>query len=114
MHCKNVKVERTEMPPKLAKKFARNHGGKRPAMFRTVKIEPMKKVMANSGGVQGVGVHKAMHIVRGHFAEYTAERPLLGHYVGKVFRSQHVRGDEKLGVRIPDYAVAKPAKGKTA
>ena len=108
MHCENVKVERTEMPPKLAKKIARKHGYRPVTKWHAVKIEPMKKVLRGSGGVRGIGVEKAMHVVRGNFAEYTEDKKLFGKVVGKVFRPMHVRGNKALGVKKPGYVVEPP------
>jgi hypothetical protein len=48
-----------------------------------------------------------LHIVRGHFAEYTEEAPLFGRVTGRFFRSIHTRGNADLGVKKPDYKVKK-------
>jgi hypothetical protein len=75
----------------------------------------MKTVLRHAGGVQNIGARKAMHIVRGHFAEYTEERPLFGcpRNVGRFFRASHVRGDAKIGVKPAGYEVRAP-KGQSA
>lgn len=115
MHCKNVVVERKAKPPKLAKSFRRKHHGVAPATFHTVKIEPMKKVVRSAGGVEHLGIKKAMHIVRGNFATYTEEKPLFGYpkNVGRFFRASHVRGDAKIGMKPASYEVRSP-KGQAA
>ncbi len=104
MHCKNVRTETAESNPKHAKAFARKNGV-RPSKFRKVVIDPMRKVIQGHGGIKGIGAQKAMHIVRGHFAEYTSEAPLFGMVTGKFFRAMHTRGNAELGVKKPDYKV---------
>lgn len=51
----------------------------------------------------------SLHIVRGHFARYTPERPLFGKYTGTFWMPQHVRGSPTAGVVVKDYAVGPPA-----
>jgi hypothetical protein len=64
-----------------------------------------------SGGAQGGGVEgKALHIARGSFATYSAEKPLFGHYVGTVWRPMHVRGSRDYGEVQKQYKV-EPGKG---
>jgi hypothetical protein len=109
MHCKNVVIEGQPLSPKRAKSFQRKHKT-RPASFKTVKIEPVKTVIKRAGGVRGIGAEKAMHIVRGHFAEYTEEKPLFGKVTGRFFRPKHVRGNANIGVKPPDYSVQAPKK----
>lgn len=115
MHCKNVVVERKAKPPKLAKSFRRKHHGVAPAVFHTVKIEPMKKLMRSAGGVGHLGIKKAMHIVRGNFATYNEEKPLFGNpkNVGRFFRASHVRGDAQIGEKPAGYELRSP-KGQSA
>jgi hypothetical protein len=111
MHCKNIVIARKPKPPKLMKSFRRKHHGAVPAAFHTVKIESMKKVMRSAGGIEHLGIKKAMHIVRGNFATYTEEKPLFGNAknVGRFFRPSHVRGDAKIGMKPASYEVSKPA-----
>jgi hypothetical protein len=115
MHCKNVVVERKSKPPKLVKSFRRKHHGVAPALFHTVKIEPMKKIMRSAGGVGHLGIKKAMHIVRGNFATYNEEKPLFGNpkNVGRFFRASHVRGDAQIGEKQAGYELRSP-KGRSA
>ena len=49
----------------------------------------------------------AAHIVRGHFAIYTKEKPLFGHYVGPVWVPAHEKGNAKYGTKIRDYELEK-------
>lgn len=47
-----------------------------------------------------------LHEVRGHFATYTENAPLFGHFVGTVWKPSHARGDIKNGAVIKDYSVS--------
>jgi hypothetical protein len=40
----------------------------------------MRKVLATEGGISQNGLKKARHICRGHFSEYSEEKPLFGKY----------------------------------
>lgn len=45
------------------------------------------------------------HLCRGHFAEYTAEKPLFGKHVGRFWIPPHVKGKKERGEVIKDYRV---------
>jgi hypothetical protein len=109
MHCRNVVIEEQPTPSKMADRFKRKHK-LRPIKWRAVVIEPMKTVFKRCGGVQEVGVVRAMHMVRGNFAEYTEEKPMFGKVVGRVFRAMHVRGDKTVGIKKPGYTIEAPNK----
>lgn len=51
---------------------------------------------------------KKRHIVRGNFATYTPEKPHVSGYVGNMWRAAHMRGDDKHGVVVKDYALTAP------
>lgn len=54
----------------------------------------------------GSAEHKrALHICRGHFHTYTAERPLFGKHVGRFYIPAHVRGTAEAGISVHDYRV---------
>jgi hypothetical protein len=91
MHCKNVRVVDTPVPPKLAKKF-RAHHGFNPVAHKTLVIEPLKEILRREGRSGEVGLAKAMHICRGHFADYTQGKGLFGKYHGKYWIPSTVRG----------------------
>ncbi len=109
MNCKNVKVANNNPEPKLSKAFNRRHG--RPLLtYKTLEIEPMKRVLETEGGIERNGFKKALHICRGHFATLTRnnkgevlEQPT------RYFRDAHTRGDSSNGVVKKDYRVNAPA-----
>ena len=48
---------------------------------------------------------KRLHIVRGHFATYTKEKPLFGKYDGTFWKTSHTRGSSDVGEIRKDYSV---------
>ena len=109
MHCKNVaRVEHTP-PPKLAK---RNLERGKPFMlkYQTLEIEPFKQILKTEGKIESVGLERALHICRGHFAHYDENGKGLfgrGQY-GDFWIPAHARGTEKKGVVVSDYEVNAP------
>jgi hypothetical protein len=92
LHCKNVTVEAQVMPAPLAKKFRARHPGVQPAKYSTLVIEPLKAILRTQGRSREVGLAKAMHICRGHFADYRQGRGLFGKYHGRFWWPSTVRG----------------------
>lgn len=109
MHCKNVR--HVEKVPKVDEKFLRATGKKPRVRYYTLEIYPMREVLRRDGNVEANGLAKALHICRGHFATYTADKPLFGRVVGTVWRDAHVRGKAEHGVVVKDYAVKAPTDG---
>lgn len=102
MNCRNVQL--ADSPSEMSDKWHRRT--KVPKVtFKTLQIAPMRKVLRDEGGSDTTGLRKALHICRGHFATYTEDRPLFGHFVGTVWKEAHVRGNAKEGVVIKDYSV---------
>jgi hypothetical protein len=107
--CRNVHRREVEQPEKLSKKWAKKHG--RPLVrYHVLDIDPMRKVLKSEGRSDEVGLKKALHICRGHFATYTEDAPLFGRVTGTFWKPQHVRGSAKQGVVVKDYNVKAPPK----
>jgi hypothetical protein len=108
LHCKNVNTIEHQPSPRLSKAFNKRHG--RPLVtYKTLEIEPAKKMLEVEGGIAHNGLKKALHICRGHFATYTPEKPLFGRVTGTVWKPSHVRGDATHGIVQKDYKVKAPA-----
>lgn len=106
-HCGNVTVDRAEdEAPAVRKAFQKRHGVKK-ARWHHVYIEPMKKVLASAGVGSGTSLPKALHIVRGHFADYR-ERGLFGKHHGVYWFDSTVRGSASVGTVDKDYIVKGP------
>lgn len=110
MHCKNVSLDLNEPPNKPSRKHERRHG--RPlTSYYTLEIEPMKQTLRSEGRSDEVGLQRALHICRGHFATYSPEKPLFGKYSGTFWKPQHIKGSKKSGEIVKDYAIKSPKEG---
>jgi hypothetical protein len=98
LHCKNVEMVDNVIDPKLAKRYRERHGVT-PTPYKTLIIEPLKKVLHREGGSDKHGLAKAMHICRGHFKDYREGRGLFGKYHQLVWHPSLVRGTK--GKRAP-------------
>ena len=92
LHCKNVQLIDNAVDKPLAKKWAAKHGGLQPTAYKTLVIEPLKAILRHEGRAHEHGLAKALHICRGHFADYTQGRGLFGRYHGKYWMPSTVRG----------------------
>jgi hypothetical protein len=111
MHCKNVIVHTNEPARKLSAAHNKKHG--RPLLrFHTLEIEPIKKILRNEGQIEKVGLARALHICRGHFATYTDDKPMFGKVTGTFWRPAHVRGNLSAGAVIKDYDVQRTPRDK--
>lgn len=107
MHCKNVSLSGIEPRPKISRRHEKRHG--RPlTRYYTLEIEPMKQILRTEGRSDEVGLKRALHICRGHFATYSPEKPLFGKYAGTFWKPQHVRGSKERGEVLKDYDVNPP------
>lgn len=108
-HCKNVNlVDDPEHGPDA--KWCRRQ--KVPSVvYKTLRIPGFVykgRVVNNDGSLGEVASEeRRMHIVRGHFATYTADKPLFGRAsgVGKFWHPAHVRGNMAAGAVVKDYEV---------
>lgn len=106
LHCKNV-AQRDNLPSRQERREIQRRGD--PIItYKTLEIEPMRKVLATEGGIEKNVIKKALHICRGHFSNYSEEKPLFGKYVGQFWIPAHVRGSEDAGKVFKDYSVKSP------
>lgn len=100
LHCKNVTLVENHVPAPLAKKYRARHGVA-PCTYKTLIIEPLKKILRSEGRSGEVGIQKALHICRGHFRDYREGRGLFGRYHQLVWMPAIVRGSrgEKVSPR---------------
>lgn len=109
LHCKNVTLIPHAPDPALARRCS-ERGNPLPVKYHTIRIEPMKEVLRKEGRIEKVGLERALHICRGHFAHYQQDGPgLFGRGIhGDFWIPQHARGTEKRGVVIANYVVNPP------
>lgn len=112
MHCKGVVVEPRERNAALNR--ARRRASLKPFMrYHTIRIDPVREILKTEGGIEVDGLGKALHICRGHFANY--ESTFMGRKLDKpmmVWRPMHVRGNAKNGMVVSDYKVNPPQDEK--
>ncbi len=102
MHVKNVDV--VDKPTRKRGKKQRRLRPDQLIQWKTLEVRPGG---GSSGGGTGNGeAMTAHHIVRGHFATYTPDRPLFGKHIGTYWREAHARGNRNAGEVAKDYRVA--------
>lgn len=101
IHCINVRRVKHTPPYPLVKKRLKK--GKAPLVsYYTLEVKPSP--ISESKGKQGLWENR-VHLCRGHYKRYTAEKPLLGRHVGMWWWQPSVRGRKKKGMVIKDYLV---------
>lgn len=109
MHCKNVTLAEHQQP--RAERRREERAGNPPLVrYRTIDIAPAVRRLSVEGSVEQVGVGRALHLCRGHFADYTDGAGLFGKYKVSVFVPEHVRGSASRGAVVKDYRVG-PQEG---
>lgn len=102
LDCKNIGTIDNEPPAKLNK--SRVKKGKQPLFtYKTLVIKPTGK-RQQSLAAQGLWENR-IHLCRGHFKEYTADKPLFGRFAGRYWWQPSVRGRNTQGVVMKDYEV---------
>ena len=112
MHTKNTRV--LPVVPDLPRtKNQRKKDRKSPASkYYVLKIDPIDNAVAQ----RKVGARNSpeerseagLHIVRGHFADYTQGAGLFGRIHGKFWMQAHIRGNPEHGVTEKDYEIKAP------
>lgn len=106
LDCRNVTTERA-LPTRQVRRSYERRGLDIPLEYRIIVKVPGKQSQTIAGARrQGEPVMPA-HMVRGHFAEYGADKPLFGKYTGRFWIPAHVRGKRGEGEEIlaKDYAL---------
>lgn len=106
MHCKNITLEDAPgPPPRLAKKRAKL--GRRPFVeHKILRIGQIREALHSSGAQTDIKM--ALHMCRGHFKNYTPERPLFGKHTGSFWHDAHLRGSKDVGEIHKSYQVTAP------
>jgi len=98
--CKNIGAEDHAPPLKLNK--SRKKKGKVPIFsYKTLVIKPTG-AKQQAQAAQGLWNNR-IHLCRGHFKEFTKEKPLFGKITGRFWWQPSVRGRNKKGVVVKDY-----------
>jgi hypothetical protein len=106
-HCRNVALEELA----VTQKPSWHRKGKVPALkFCTLNIGPMREVLRTEGRSEEVGLARALHICRGHFATYGQHKLLFGKYAGRFWIPDHVRGRAEAGAVVKNYSADPPPR----
>jgi len=110
LSCKNIVASKKLPPERLNKK--RTKSGKEPLYtYHTLKVLlPSRRTIGTKADPTGRTVR--LHLCRGHFKEYTTNRPLFGKYTGRYWWQPIARGDKKAGVVMKDYHVEQQGASK--
>lgn len=102
--CKNIITKNVSAPSKLNKK--RKKSGKHPLYeYKTLHIMLPGKSQKTTPIDCENGHCQRLHLCRGHFKEYTKDKPLFGRLVGRYWWQPHARGDKAYGEIKKDYVV---------
>ena len=103
MHCKNIELVNKPITRAMKRRVKRT--GEPLVVEKVLVIEPFKRKVINESTGEQSGLTLAMHICRGHFREYSEEKPLFGKYSGKYWIPQHARGNKESGEVDKEYKV---------
>ncbi len=106
----NLQKFRDTTPPAKASRRHERKYGKPLTRYYILEIEPMKEILRTEGRSAQVGLKRALHICRGHFATYSPEKSLFGKYAGTFWKPQHIRGTKERGEIVKDYEVKSPSQ----
>lgn len=102
-HCKNVTMSDLPVAPAVARKRARK--GIPSFTFKVLDIKPMRAAMRSRPNGGRSETKNAMHFTRGHFKEFSPEKPLFGKHAGRYWWGLSLRGNAENGVAQKEYRV---------
>ena len=108
LHCKNVSRVQVFPPTRerTVKQVRQGMTSYRQMPYYELDIAPLKTVLRTEGKAEQHGLQKALHICRGHFADYTQGPGLFNRQNGIFWIPQHLRGSVIQGVRDKGYRVS--------
>lgn len=103
MHTKNVEIiERNGLTSIKEKNGRRQYNEFR---YHTINVDTFRKKYVGGDTSPKGNKEIALHFVRGHFRNYTEEKPLFGKYSGTVWIPDMMRGNKEAGIVEKDYRV---------
>jgi hypothetical protein len=112
IHCRNVEIIEHDPTPtrQLRRQSQRRQEqtGFPLIRFRTIQIEPIKRVLHEEGRIHEVGLAQALHICRGHFKDFREGPGLFGKHHDVYWWNDHRRGTLEQGAILKDYKAPPP------
>lgn len=105
LNCKNIVAVERGGPPSSSTKRNRHHTWLH--RHYVLQVRPMKEITKIEHDPQNdtASPELSYHFCRGHFKQYTTEKPLFGKYTGDFWWQSHARGSIKVGIVTKDYNV---------
>ena len=106
LNCKNVHPTEVKPSEKVNKKRVKN--GKLPMYtYHVLEVSSISdgKKTAGDSDKNIVGETNRLHICRGHFKQYSEQKPLFGKYEGLYWWQPSLRGSVQKGVVDKDYSI---------
>lgn len=101
LNCKNIGTQKVLPSDKLNRK--RIKSGVQPLFsYYTLTLLPTTR---REKSIPKNLWHNRIHLCRGHFKTYTAEKPLFGSVTGRFWWQSHVKGQNRSGVVLKDYEI---------
>lgn len=103
MACKNISTKEIPPPEKVNKKRLKN--GKLPLYsYHVLEVDLGKNKHLNTNNGKS-GITQRIHFQRGHFKQFSEDKPLFGKISGLYWWQPHLRGTNKDGFVDKDYNI---------
>jgi len=102
LNCKNI-ITKDNFPSTKLNKKRKNNSKQELFIYKTLIIKPSGKKQESQES-KGLWDNR-VHICRGHFKEYTTEKPLFGKLTGRYWWQPYVRGNKDEGTVVKEYEI---------
>jgi hypothetical protein len=110
LQCTNVEARSITLPETRARR-RQQQPALRGLRYHHLVVEPIRRKASAEAGESDVSIVRALHICRGHFADYREGKGLFGKLHGVFWVDAHVRGDATAGEVRKTYELKKPLEG---
>jgi hypothetical protein len=110
LQCSNIAIQDVSPEEKLGRAYQKRHGIPL-SSYKTLVVTGKRPPTPRTEETTKPTYHVRQHLCRGHFATYTAQRPLFGKYVGTFWVPSCVKGSADLGTIKKDYLIATKKEG---
>ncbi|HEV8448568.1 MAG TPA: hypothetical protein VGQ44_17180 [Gemmatimonadaceae bacterium] len=102
-HVGNIGLREVQFPRAMRRR-AQKDGLRGPTVYHTLRLRPFGKDDEREQRSAMPTMERPLHLVRGHFARYSEDRPLFGRYSGTFWRAEHEAGNPSVAVVRKTYA----------